>query len=61
MTLVTTDEDQDFITQKFSEICEGLYTRKVGQNTYSNVDLGGGVASLPDVEKSHNRKNLSRR
>ena len=61
MTLVTTDEDQDFVTQKNNELTEGLYARKLGQNTYSNVDSCGGVASLPDVETCHNRKNLSRK
>ena len=56
MKLVSTYQDQDFVTQKLNEITEGLYRRKMGQNTYSNVGLGGGFTSLPDIEKTHNRE-----
>ena len=58
MMLVTIDQDQDFVTKKLNEITEKLYARKMGQNTYSNMDSGGELASLPDLEKSHNRKKL---
>ena len=30
----------------------------MGQNTYSNVGLGGRFANLPDIERTHNRKKL---
>ena len=58
MKLDTTDRDQDFVTQKLNEITEGLFTRKLRQNTYSSVGLGGGFASLRDIEKTHNIKKL---
>ena len=59
MKLVSTAQDQDFVTQKLNKITEGLYTRKMGQNTYSS--LGGGFASLPDIERTCNRKKNSSR